>query len=237
MDTKNELLEIKRSIEDLIEGLRKPSEPSQGGNGLLTPKRDSNIPTSLSRPSVAIVVGHSRMGDHGAVAADGTTSEWGYNNELAWMIQDHLPTSIHSTVVDVIPEITYTKSVRYLQKKLNPLDLDLVVELHFNSGPPTAQGYEVFYWASSLKGSKAAENILQKLKGTFPNNINRGAKQRNSTAQRGGRFLKELKAPALILEPFFGSSQREWEFFKTKENKTHLAKAIASGITSSVSLW
>jgi len=237
MDTIKELIEIRRNIENLIEGLRKPPEPSQGSNGLLTPKRESDLSESLSRPSVAIVVGHSRMGDWGAVAADTMTTEWVYNNELAWMIQDHLPSSIHSTVIDSIPAKTYAKAVQYLQKKLNPLDIELVVELHFNSGPPTAQGYEVYHWETSLKGKQAAENILQKLKGTFPNNVNRGIKHRNSTAQRGGRFLKELQAPALILEPFFGSNQREWKFFKNKENKTYLAKAIASGITSSVSLW
>ena len=234
MDTIDDLLEIKRNLEALIERLRIGSKASEGGNGLLTPKQDSNVPTTPSRPSVAIVVGHSRRGDQGAVATDDATSEWVYNNELAWMIQDHLPRSIHSIVVDTIPENTYTKAVKYLSKTLNPLNLALVVELHFNSGPPHAQGYEIFHWASSTKGKQAAKNILHKLNRAFPNNINRGTKQRNSTAQRGGRFLKELNAPALILEPFFGSSEKEWKFFKNKENKTHLAKAIASGITSSV---
>lgn len=234
MDTLNELIEIKRNLEDLIERLRIDSKTLEGENGLLTPEKDSNASTPPSRPSVGIVVGHSRWEDHGAVAADGWTSEWGYNNELARLIQENLPSSVHSQVIDVIPERTYTKAMDYLKKLLNPQNFDLVVELHFNSGPSAAEGYEVLHWEYSSKGKDAANNILKKLQNTFPNNINRGRKPRNSTLQRGGRFLKELKAPALILEPFFGSNLREWNFFKRQENKVYLAKAIAAGITSSV---
>jgi N-acetylmuramoyl-L-alanine amidase len=179
---------------------------------------------------LVLAVGHSRPGDQGASSWDGTSTEWQYNQTLAHLIHIYLKETIKVTIIDSYEGYSYNEAMAYLKGIVDPLKADLVVELHFNSYKhPDAHGFETLYWHTSKQGKLAATSLCNSLNKAFPHNLNRGAKE-ISNPTRGSRFLRILKAPCVILEPFFGSNQKEWEMFKSNTGQKSLAKAIASGI-------
>ena len=93
------------------------------------------------------------------------------------------------------------------------------MELHLNAAATsTAEGCEVLYKTS--KGKKYADKIQKQLSTVFNN---RGTVKRDNLY-----MLNQTKAPALILEPFFCTNPKEWEY--AMEHKAKIAKLIAKGI-------
>lgn len=181
---------------------------------------------------VVICVGHSRSGDPGARACDDSIYEWHYNRTLAHYIDQYLPETVETVIIDRYPGASYKQAMDNLKLAVDPLKADLVIELHFNSAEnKDARGFEILRWHTSQRGFEYATAILNQFKAFFPTHPNRGIKSVEGITQRGGRFLMSLKAPALILEPFFGSNEKDWEVFKTVEGKMELGKSIAKGIT------
>ena len=225
IDTVNEIITLLKEYRD--SGLRMDSE------------RVLESPVGEPRKQhLVLAVGHSRANDNGAVACDGRTNEWTYNRALAHFIDLYLDDSIDVTIVDVYKGNTYSEAVMNLKLAVDPLDADLVVELHFNSyHKPSANGYEALYWHASTKGKDAAETFVETFERQYPNNLKRGPKPIQDNNQRGARFLRSLKAPCVILEPFFGSNPKEWEMFQDTNGKQHLAKTIATSLNKCFSDW
>lgn len=197
---------------------------------------------SLGEPRkqrLVLCVGHSRAKDRGAVGWDGTTDEWTYNRTLAHFINLYLDDHIDVTIIDKYKGDSYTEAMANLKLSVDPLDALLVVELHFNAfDTPSTDGYEALYWHSSKKGKQAADWFIAAMETVFPYNRNRGPKAIKSNQERGSRFLRMLKAPCVILEPFFGTNQREWKMFhESTKGKQDLGKAIALSINKCFSHW
>ena len=187
---------------------------------------------------LVLAVGHSRANDKGAVSWDGTYTEWAYNRTLAHFINLYLDESIDVTIIDKYKGDSYTEAMANLKLGVDPLGADLVVELHFNAyKSQEANGYEALYWHTSLRGRTAADAFIDVFETCFPDNLNRGAKPVTDTNQRGARFLRTLKAPCVILEPFFGSNPKEWEMFNDTHGKQQLGKTIATGINKCFLDW
>ena len=159
---------------------------------------------------LVLAVGHSRANDKGAVGWDGNLTEWAYNRTLAHFINLYLDESIDVTIIDKYQGDSYTEAMANLKRSVDPLGADLVVELHFNAyKSQEANGYEALYWHSSKHGKQAADAFIDSMESAFPNNLNRGPKAIKGNSERGARFLRMLKAPCVILEPFFGTNKRE----------------------------
>ena len=189
----------------------------------------------VTKRTLVLAVGHSRENDLGALGADGEAYEWHYNSKLAYKIATALPMHIKTTVINHYEGDTYSESMRWLKGKVDPLHADLVCELHFNSSiNPKANGYEMLHWHSSKKGREAADNLIDAMSKGYPDRTNRGAKG-VAKGGRGAGFLKGPKAPCVILEPFFGSNNPEWEFFISEEGTDTLAKTLAKGIAITLS--
>ena len=188
---------------------------------------------------LVLAVGHSRAGDRGAVGWDGKQSEWSYNRTLAHFINLYLDESIDVTIIDKYKGDSYTEAMANLKLGVDPLGADLVVELHFNAfSDPNANGYEALYWHTSTHGKQAADAFIDVMDSSFPDNTNRGPKAIKDNNERGARFLRMLKAPCVILEPFFGTNQREWEMFQQSSyGKQQLGKAIATSINKCFLDW
>lgn len=188
---------------------------------------------------LVLAVGHSRPNDKGAVSWDETHTEWAYNRTLAHFINLYLHEDIDVTIIDKYHGDSYTESMANLKLGVDPLGADLVVELHFNAfSDPKANGYEALYWHTSQHGKQAAEAFIESMDSAFPNNTNRGTKAIKENNERGARFLRMLKAPCVILEPFFGTNKREWEMFQESSyGKQQLGKAIALSINKCFSDW
>ena len=165
---------------------------------------------------VLICVGHSRMGDKGAVSR-GNVSEWAYNQNVAEKLREKLTErSVSSRVISETPFKSYYKSCAYLAEQ--SWGYDCVIELHFNSHTPNANGFEYLYCAGSQKGKKLAESFRKIHSEVVPGQKDRGIKA-ISRGGRGYRFLSKTKPPAVILEPFFGSNAKEWVLFDGMESE------------------
>lgn len=177
---------------------------------------------------VAICIGHSRIGDKGARSVGGI-SEWIYNSEVATLLAKQLKQrGIASVIINDYPCESYSGAMSWLSKEVDKINADVAIELHFNSfSSSSAEGYEYLYYARSAEGKRLAlcihkahqsKSVAQKDRGTKP------IERKN----RGGHFVTMVKPPAVICEPFFGSSPKEWVLLGQKP--AVVADIYATGI-------
>lgn len=230
MDIKDELNEAIRLLEEIRSRIDSESLLDDSGG------HTQEIPKDAQERNLVLAVGHSRDLDVGAVACDGETHEWDYNTKLAKKIKEYLPKHINTTIIQHYQGKSYTESMRWLSKTVDPLNADLVCELHFNSyNDPNVSGHEMLYWRKSSKSLVAASNINEALNEDFPGNKDRGLKDIYH-GMRGAGFLSGPKAPCVIIEPFFGSNPDEWNAFgETESTFNALAKTLARGISVTLS--
>lgn len=181
---------------------------------------------------IAIVVGHSRIGDRGAISV-GNVYEHTYNKEVANLLSEEL-TRLHQAnlVVNEIPRKGYEHAMNWLADFLHRAGAKVALELHFNSAGAEANGREFLYYIASKRGRALATCLNEAQGQQFPSQFDRGIKSRRwgngFIDNRGWQFLGFTRCPAVICEPFFGSNRVEWETFKNA--KSQLAAAYAQGI-------
>lgn len=102
----------------------------------------------------------------------------------------------------------------------NKYNVDVAVQIHFNSSDnPSAHGTETYY--ATNNGKVYAERVNKELAKTF---YNRGAK----THSKNLHWLRNTKAPAILIETCFVSSKSDTDTYKS--NVDNIGKAIAEGI-------
>jgi len=176
---------------------------------------------------VAICVGHSRDGDDGAESVSGIT-EWAYNDTLAGFLKEALRLrGIESEIIDHYKGKGYSAAMRDAAAQVANYGADIALELHFNSADSSANGFEYLFWHSSNKGARLAASLISTHAKNFSGFKNRGPKPIDAN-DRGGSFLRLTPCPAVICEPFFGSNDREWNFYSINYSK--LAEAYADAI-------
>ena len=105
-----------------------------------------------------------------------------------------------------------------LVSEVNSLNGDILISCHFNASNGVAQGTEVLHSSKSAKGKKLAgiaQNILVK-------NLelsNRGLKP-TTPDMRGGSILNKTKPVAILIEPFFLDSVKNFEELADLMDKT-----------------
>ncbi|MGR1583355.1 N-acetylmuramoyl-L-alanine amidase [Thalassobius sp. S69A] len=152
---------------------------------------------------LAVVVGHNARAQ-GAIRQDTGETEWSWNSKLAMRIYDLAPAAIDVKVFFRNPVIrSYTKEIQDVYRRSDEWGADATVELHFNSHHnPDATGTETLSSGSRMSLAYAGalqEHMLDAL----------GLKDRGEKIVRTGRGSASLisgKAPAALIEPFFGSS-------------------------------
>jgi N-acetylmuramoyl-L-alanine amidase len=177
---------------------------------------------------VAVCVGHSRKGDQGAVSVGGV-SEWAFNKSVAGILKDQLKQrGIYAIVIDDYPAATYSGAMRAVSKEIDKHNVDIAIELHFNSfSSSSAEGFEYLHYESSAKGKKLAICLEKAHEEAVQPQKNRGIKAIGSKG-RGGGFLRSVRPPAVICEPFFGSNPKEWVLLGQKPSV--VAGIYANGI-------
>lgn len=175
----------------------------------------------------ALCVGHSRPGDAGAESAGGV-SEWDFNLPIATRASEILfSRGIEAPVISKYHGQSYGRAMNWLAAHLKEVGADLAVELHFNAAGESAQGFEYLHYHSSSKGKRLAECLHGAHADKFASMVDRGVKPR-TPGDRGIQFLKKTHCPAVIAEPFFGSSPEEWRFYSEEEEG--LSCVYADGI-------
>lgn len=160
---------------------------------------------------VALVLGHHQK-SKGAYSPWLDYSEWDFYNDVVDCVR----------CVDVFlhnPSIkSYTKRIQNTAAQLNKGNYDLVIELHFNSSSnPSANGCETLYYHKSIKGKEYAKLFSDTVE------LWTGIKQRNNglkklePGDRGYGSVFYPSAPAILIEPFFGSNKRDCELIESPE--------------------
>lgn len=157
---------------------------------------------------IAIVVGHLGR-KAGANSPYLHKSEFSYNMEVANNLK----------ALDVNLYEIYTHNIiqpfsrqQQLANKLNCLNYDLVIELHFNSFSQQANGTECLYCKGSIKGEKVAHAISNGIVAVYGTNLRQGGTLALKKGDRGYWFTYLPKAPAVIVEPFFGDNIEALKF-------------------------
>ena len=177
---------------------------------------------------IGLAVGHSRLGDQGAYSAGVyVLSEWDFNRDLVRRVATPLKGHVDFVIYDQYPVKSYVAGINYLAKKLKEDQVDAVIEFHFNSAGAKSTGHEWLYWHSSKLGRKLAYLFRDEMSGSYPDLTSRGAKPRVSK-QRGSYFLRKVRPPAVIAEPFIGSNADEWAMINNNRGK--LAGVFARAI-------
>lgn len=149
---------------------------------------------------IAFVLGHHEKAQ-GAVSPYFGMSEWKFYNK----VMEHIP---DATIFYHDPNINrYTERIKNTAKKLNKLNFDLVIELHFNAAAPEANGCETLYYFNSEKSKKYAL-IFSEVVNQWTNIKlrNKGLKALVNSKDRGFASVYYPKAPTILIEPFFGSN-------------------------------
>ncbi|WP_243612920.1 N-acetylmuramoyl-L-alanine amidase family protein [Shimia aestuarii] len=177
---------------------------------------------------LAIVVGHNARAQ-GAVRPDTGVTEWSWNKGLAEIMRKEarrfgLDAEVffreagHGGYLDEI-EAVYGATDAW--------GADVTVELHFNSHDnPAATGTETL-----SSGSPASLRIARAVQEEMVEAL--GLKDRGVKTRRSGRGYASLisgRAPAILIEPFFGSSAKGQAASDEASEKRALALAVLRGI-------
>ena len=175
---------------------------------------------------IAIVIGHNAKSQGAVRVTDGVT-EFAWNSHLAELIATHAPGSIK--VFQRVSGGGYSAEIDRVYAETDKWGADCVVELHFNaSGTAGVAGCETL--TSGTKSSVKLAVALQEQMVKALKNRDRGIKPVMRT-DRGGRSLWQGKAPAALIEPYFGSSREEC--INADLNKDALAEAVYRGCLAS----
>lgn len=182
---------------------------------------------------LAIVVGHNSE-KQGAVRGDTGETEFVWNSDLAKLIEDEARDypAIEVKTFYRQPGLGYTREIRRVYEETDRWGANATVELHFNSSSnPSATGTETL--TSGTPASMAlAVSVNQEMVAALGLR-DRGVKTRSSR-DRGGASLMSGRAPAVLVEPFFGSSPRGQRATDTRSEKRALAEAIMRGVAASM---
>lgn len=174
----------------------------------------------------AIRRGHQRTGNDGC--AEDILNEIDVVNAYYQYIIDGLKAQGHE-VLDVTPPEAYrslSNSLMYGVNMANNWGADYFISCHANSCDRTDNpvGCEVVYLGGSNIGKSMAENVDSQL-------ANLGLKDRGAKADvRGLCELKRTNCPAIIIEPFFISSQADVDLWNSI-GAEKLGNSIVEGLT------
>ena len=180
---------------------------------------------------VGVCIGHSRSGDAGAVSV-GDVSEWNYNVPVGEKVTALLQAAgVEVLFLTAYEGGSYGSAMSWVARELDAFGADCAIELHFNSASASARGFEHLYWHSSSKGKDLALAIFDGQAQAFPDSVARDVKPKTSN-DRGSGFLSKPACPTVIVEPFFGSNQDDWEQYRSEAAQDKLAGVYADAILS-----
>lgn len=174
---------------------------------------------------VAIVIGHNARAQGAIRVTDGRT-EFDWNGELAELIKQH-----DASAVGIFRRERgggYSAEIDRVYAQTDAWGADCTVELHFNgSENPKSNGCLML--SSGTKGSMKLSTSMQKHCVGVLGNADRGVRV-IGRRDRGGRSLWQGRAPAVLIEPYFGSNARECQIAGTHMDE--LAEAIYRAATA-----
>lgn len=172
---------------------------------------------------IAIYIGHTRKGDKGAYSEVLGMTEFEYNEKVAEELK-----KLNPDRYDIFEHSIQNYYDRQKKMAENVRDYLAVIELHFNSFTPKANGTESLYYFNSKLGKILAQELSQGVVRCFGTTLRGdfGAKAIVNKKDRGYWFVYLSKPVAVIFEPFFGSNEEAKKF----TNYVDVAKSIDESI-------
>ena len=177
-----------------------------------------------------ISIGHSRLGDDGAVSTGGV-NEWTFNGPVAEKAKHILTAAgVSCLILDELDSTSYTAWVNHVANECKRVKAKGGCELHFNaSSDPNSNGHEYLYYHASSNGQRLARAFAGRHQASFPtSNPRRDNGIYPKTGGNGFQLLQKTPCPFIITEPFFGSNPTEWGHYS--QNVDRLAQVNAGGI-------
>lgn len=171
---------------------------------------------------VAVIVGHTRVAP-GVQNGRSLVTEFAFNGPIArWLVRmlddAGVPVAWYSR-----PE---PNDIAGLVRELNRHDLVCIVELHANGHWTEPSGTEMWHWHTSAAGRRLAEKLqLETL--AVMGLRDRGLRPTRQ-GDRGWYVLGRTRAPAVIVEPFFLTTDSD--LARGIDRRFHLAAAYAAAI-------
>ena len=158
---------------------------------------------------LAVVVGHNSQAEGAWGVAPLGNSEFDWNSEVAKQMQ-RLGGDYGLEVRPFYREggVGYSTEIDRVYRQVNDWGADASMELHFNSYRYTSTGTETL-----SSGSKKSMALAEAVQASMLKHLglkDRGVKVKKRT-DRGGRSLFAGRAPAILVEPFFGSNRSDCE--------------------------
>ncbi|MGB0968990.1 MAG: N-acetylmuramoyl-L-alanine amidase [Halocynthiibacter sp.] len=177
---------------------------------------------------LAVIVGH-REHAGGAYSPTFGEAEYSWNKDLAQRILD---------VKSKVERRVFYRDGQGISGAYAAADkwgADLATELHFNSAhKQTATGTGILYYPGSVKGRSFAKQLFLKINavlalGDWPRRSGGIVTpyQASGKQQRGLGSLSAGRAPATLLEPFFGSNPNDCRV-ATKRKDDYAAAIVAA---------
>jgi len=186
---------------------------------------------------LAIVVGHNQAAQ-GAVRSDTGETEWRFNSRIARHMERIAPDVTPELEVRTFkrrPGLGYSAEIREVYQEADAWGADATIELHFNgAASPAATGTEVLS-SGTTKSLGLAQSVLDEILGEL-GLPDRGVKTR-ARGDRGGGSLWSGRAPAILVEPFFGSSPQGQATVDTIDEEVALARAYLTGARRAMQSW
>lgn len=175
---------------------------------------------------IAFVVGHHENGK-GAKSSHLGVSEWDFYKEVAYLLTSDVDIYFHNPL-----NRSYTSRIKETANKLNKRNYKLVIEAHFNAATPAANGVETLYYFESKIGKQYAQlfsTVVNQWTGIKMRN--RGLKALTNKNDRGFASVFYPKAPAILIEPFFGSNKTDCELIEGAEKMACIIDDFISRIS------
>jgi N-acetylmuramoyl-L-alanine amidase len=188
---------------------------------------------------LVIIVGHNSR-SQGAIRTDTGESEWAFNSRVADRAAAYASAFHPGLTLSVLhrqPDHASTGAeIRQVYQRADEIGADATIELHFNAAETVAaRGCETLH-AGSARGAALAESVQAHTVKMFPGLKDRGL-QKRTPPRRGGMSLTSGRAPAVIVEPFFGSNPQDCATFYTPDAEKRLARAWIDGAVSALEAW
>lgn len=179
---------------------------------------------TMTQCNLAVIVGHNSK-SQGAIRQDTGETEYSWNSRLARVIGQLSPNyrGLRVGVFFRRPGIGYNAEIRDVYRRADEWGATATVELHFNSHHnPKATGTETL-----TSGSRMSKKYAEALQDEMLDAL--GLKDRGTKTVRKGRGSASLisgKAPAALIEPFFGSSDEGLKATDSADEMRALAAAV-----------
>lgn len=157
---------------------------------------------------LAVMVGHNASQPGADAKSPIGTNEYAWNNLVAAeMVRLGASFGIQVKAYNRAKRASYAEEIDDAYAPVNAWRPDACLELHFNSIDGGASGTETLVGTTSVQGGKLAAAV-QKAMVSALGLPDRGVKK-TPRGERGSRSLYAPEAPAVLVEPFFGSSGRD----------------------------